>query len=187
MFDPHRTRRSDKRYYTRKGQVIQASRVNTKPIIDQRLVPVYKNFLIMNNLIPNTPPPPPPSTKISIDALSVSSIAQSFPTNQLGYSGAEGGQIDLSQYTAPRVLLTIHPQTNDYLIIIFMYGNLPTAMVDPNTYYVVFGLSGQIGDYDIKFLSGDQTVLSIQDQVNEGPDNTTFLLSKSKYTITLPA
>lgn len=51
MFDPHRTRRSDRRYYTRKGQVLQASRVNVQPIIDQRLVPTYQNYLIQNGLV----------------------------------------------------------------------------------------------------------------------------------------
>ncbi len=51
MFDPHRTRRNDRRYYTRKGQVLQASRVNTQPIIDQRLVPSYQNYLINNGLV----------------------------------------------------------------------------------------------------------------------------------------
>lgn len=186
MFDPHRTRRSDKRYYTRKGQVIQAGKVNTKPIIDQRLVPVYKNYLITNNLISPPPPPPTPSTKITIDAVSASSIAQTFPTNQLGYSGAEGGEVDLSQFRVPRVLLTIYPQTNDYLIVIFMVGSISSMHVDPETYYVVFGLNTQGMDYDIKFLSGNQAVLSVQDQVGD-PDNTTFLLSKSKYSISLPA
>lgn len=191
MFDPHRTRRSDKRYYTRKGQVIQAGPVNTKPIIDHRLVPVYKNYLITNNLIdvpppPEPPTPPPPTTTITIDAVSVSSIAQTFPTNQLGYTGAEGGEIDLSQFRSPRVLLTIRPRTNDYLIIIFMAGNMPSMMVDPETYFVVFGLGTQGVDYDIKFSSGGQTVFSVQDQVGE-PDNTTFLLTKSKYIISLPA
>lgn len=62
MFDPHRTRRSDSRYFTRKGQVLQASRVNTNPVIDQRLVPIYKNYILKNGLIKNPPPPlPPPS------------------------------------------------------------------------------------------------------------------------------
>lgn len=62
MFDPHRTRRSERRYYTRKGQVLQASRVNVNPTIDQRLVPIYKNYIIKNNLMPapNPPPPTPP-------------------------------------------------------------------------------------------------------------------------------
>lgn len=55
MFDPHRTRRSDYRYFTRKGQVLQASRVNTQPVIDQRLVPIYKQYLLNNALISPNP------------------------------------------------------------------------------------------------------------------------------------
>ncbi len=51
MFDPHRTRRSDKRYYTRKGQVLQAGRVNTQPVIQQNLVPSYQRYLIANKLV----------------------------------------------------------------------------------------------------------------------------------------
>lgn len=61
MFDPHRTRRSDRRYYTRKGQVLQASCVNVNPTIDQRLVPIYKNYLLKNNLISVPPQPTPPA------------------------------------------------------------------------------------------------------------------------------
>lgn len=63
MFDPHRTRRSDSRYFTRKGQVLQASRVNVNPVIDQRLVPIYRNYLIKNNLLP---PPDVPASPIEI-------------------------------------------------------------------------------------------------------------------------
>lgn len=66
MFDPHRTRRSDSRYFTRKGQVIQASRVNTNPVIDQKLVPIYKNYILKNGLIPKAPPPPAPIKPIGI-------------------------------------------------------------------------------------------------------------------------
>lgn len=66
MFDPHRTRRSDRRYYTRKGQVLQASRVNTQPVIEQRLVPVYKQYLINNNLVPKEPSPFPPIKIIGV-------------------------------------------------------------------------------------------------------------------------
>lgn len=66
MFDPHRTRRSDRRYYTRKGQVLQASRVNTQPVIEQRLVPIYKQYLINNNLVPTAPAPFPPIKIIGV-------------------------------------------------------------------------------------------------------------------------
>ena len=61
MFDPHRTRRSNSRYFTRKGQVIQASRVDVSPVIDQRLVPLYQNYIVKNGLL-DPPPPPTPST-----------------------------------------------------------------------------------------------------------------------------
>nr|QZA75057.1 putative ORF3 [Po-Circo-like virus 21] len=73
MFDPHRTRRNDRRYYTRKGQVLQASRVNTQPIIDQRLVPVYKNFLLANGLAYDQPQPVP-ATPIDISGIAVNDI-----------------------------------------------------------------------------------------------------------------
>ncbi len=56
MFDPHGTRRSDRRYYTRKGQILQASRVNIQPIIEQRLVPVYKQYIVNNNLLETKDP-----------------------------------------------------------------------------------------------------------------------------------
>lgn len=69
MFDPHRTRRSDSRYFTRKGQVLQASRVNTNPVIDQKLVPIYKNYILKNGLIPK--PEAPPVQPIPIKGISI--------------------------------------------------------------------------------------------------------------------
>lgn len=51
MFDPHRTRDSNKRYYTRKGQVIQARRVDAPLGIEGRLVPMYRDFILKNKLI----------------------------------------------------------------------------------------------------------------------------------------
>ncbi|AER30024.1 unknown [Po-Circo-like virus 22] len=77
MFDPHRTRRSDRRYYTRKGQVLQASRVNTQPIIEARLVPVYKNYLISNGLAFEEPPPVPISS-IEISGVSIGGTSYLF-------------------------------------------------------------------------------------------------------------
>lgn len=67
MFDPHRTRRSDSRYYTRKGQVLQASLVNPNPVIDQRLVPIYQNYINKNNRI-SAPAP----VNIQIDCIRIS-------------------------------------------------------------------------------------------------------------------
>lgn len=185
MFDPHRTRHNDRRYYTKKGQVIQARSISAPFNIDRSKVDAYKEYIIKNNLISVAPPPPPPSTTITIDAVSTSAHpGESFPTNQFAYT-AEGGVVDMSSFTAPRVLIAIKERANDYLIIIFMVANYTSLPVDPGTCYVVFSV-GQYSDYDIKFLSGGQSVISVQDQVGD-PDNTTFLLSKSMYSISLPA
>lgn len=88
MFDPHRTRRSDRRIFTRKGQVNQASRVNTQPIIEQRLVPIYKDYLIKNNLISTTitPSPPSPEDTIKIEGVFLENSAGqivSVPTSTM--------------------------------------------------------------------------------------------------------
>nr|QYM90075.1 Cap [Po-Circo-like virus] len=96
MFDPHRTRRSDRRYYTRKGQVIQASRVDVQPIIDQRLVPVYKKFLIANGLAYDSPQPSPPSPVIQLDGIGISVNNVSFPFTLMTLS------------TEPTIDVTIH-------------------------------------------------------------------------------
>lgn len=90
MFDPHRTRRNDRRYYTRKGQVIQASRVDVNPIIDQRLVPIYKNYIIKNGILKSDAPPSPSPSNI-IDGIIFKNSSNdnrylSFPNFDLSYA-----------------------------------------------------------------------------------------------------
>lgn len=51
MFDPHHTRYSNRKYYTRKGQVIQAKRIDNPVGIEDRLVPMYKKYLLKNKLV----------------------------------------------------------------------------------------------------------------------------------------
>lgn len=61
MFDPHYTRKSNKKYYTRKGQIIQAKRTNRADdvVIEPMLIDKYKKYIQDNNLIPKPTPPPP--------------------------------------------------------------------------------------------------------------------------------
>lgn len=61
MFDPLRTRKNNKKYYTRKGQIIQAKRTNKSDnvVIEPMLVDKYKKYILDNNLIPKPPVPPP--------------------------------------------------------------------------------------------------------------------------------
>ena len=71
MYDPHRLRRNDRRYYTRKGQIIQAKAFNAPFTIESNKVEAYKEYILQNKLIPKppTPPPPPPLYPITIEGL----------------------------------------------------------------------------------------------------------------------
>lgn len=102
MFDPHRTRRSDRRYYTRKGQVLQASRVNTQPIIEQRLVDVYKNYLVSNGLT-YADPPPVPISPIEISGVSIGGTSYQF-SSMTKYT-TTAVNIDQNTYVASMAVL----------------------------------------------------------------------------------
>lgn len=66
MFDPHHTRYSNRKYYTRKGQVIQAKRIDNPVGVEDRLVPMYKNYLLKNKLISSSDVPQSPPTYDSV-------------------------------------------------------------------------------------------------------------------------
>lgn len=75
MYDPHRLRRNDRRYYTRKGQVIQAKVVNPPFTIEANKVEAYKEYILRNRLIsrPSTPTPPPQSP-VTLDSVAITNI-----------------------------------------------------------------------------------------------------------------
>lgn len=104
MFDPHRTRRNESRYYTRKGQVLQASRVNVQPVIEHRLVPIYRNFLINNGLVYDTPQPGP-IQPISISGVSIDHEIYLFS--------------NMTKSTEPTVNLSYTAQGYRKIIIVF--------------------------------------------------------------------
>lgn len=54
IYDPHRIFSSDSSRRRHKGQVIQSRLVDRPVVIDQRLVPVYRDFLLANGLIPSS-------------------------------------------------------------------------------------------------------------------------------------
>lgn len=112
MFDPHRTRRSNRRVFTRKGQVNQASLVNTQPIIEQRLVPIYKEYLFKNNLaypspVPPSPPPPAPVASIIIHSIAVDGVQ--YPISSM------------TKYTTPTVNLSYSTGVRRSVVIIIFY------------------------------------------------------------------
>lgn len=107
-YDPHATRRSHQRKYTRKGQVIQAKLVNTPRTIESNLVPMYRQFFINNPQYGIGPPRPP--SKIPIDSLVIDTLGntgalvQSIPVPFSGYTHAQltanAGYLQVS-YTEP--------------------------------------------------------------------------------------
>lgn len=56
MFDPHYTRYSNRRKYQKKGQIIQARRVEIPRTIEQSLVPLYKEYFTKNYIQTYVPP-----------------------------------------------------------------------------------------------------------------------------------
>lgn len=63
MFDPHHVNTHSKRR-GHKGQIIQQRLINPPITIEHRLIPIYRDYLIKNNLLP---PPPSPSPATSFD------------------------------------------------------------------------------------------------------------------------
>lgn len=114
MFDPQRTRYSNKRYYTRKGQVIQAKRVDAPLGIESRLVPMYKEYLVKNHLISASDFPP-----------------KSYTLNEVYYSGT-GDRVlisDMAVTIAPTsvnncvgIAIGIDPDNQGYYIVYVFYA-----------------------------------------------------------------
>nr|QRV61601.1 hypothetical protein [Circular ssDNA virus sp.] len=128
MFDPHRTRRSDRRYYTRKGQVLQANRVNIAPIIEQRLVPIYKDYLIKNSLLPSVPIPPP---VITLDGIAISDYNSGDNVHQLPFS-------DMTLSTEPTIDVPLTPPPQHTMFAAAFYqdtaGNFNFKVVTVSAY-----------------------------------------------------
>lgn len=132
MFDPHRTRRSDYRYYTRKGQVLQASRVNVNPTIDQRLVPIYKNYLIKNNLI-NPPPPKIKPIGVAIEGNGQEIEYHPFNTFQVSTDVRFNINKILQTGDPPHACLCIRQRTDGVIIFfVFPFSTQMSYLIDNN-------------------------------------------------------
>lgn len=123
MFDPHRTRRNDRRYYTRKGQVLQAKRTDVPFSIEPNKVAAYKEYIIKNNLIsftPSPPSPPSPDDKINIDGVFFQRDSQvySYPVSSMTLSTAP--TINYSNNTGMRggVILALYQDTDGYFHLV---------------------------------------------------------------------
>lgn len=148
MFDPHRTRRNDRRYYTRKGQVIQANRVDTQPVIAQRLVPVYKDYLFKNSLAyPSPPAPPSPPSKYPYTITSVSIGTGKFDISQFTRTPNTEASIDYN-VTQFHSLIIIAPSENGVYI---QNLSTPAQPAGGDTFKVLFpyGIPPEVFTLDI--------------------------------------
>ena len=91
MFDPHKTRYNNRRKYQKRGQIIQARKVEIPRTIEQNLIPLYQEYFKKNYItgyIPDQPPQPsintlPPFYIISSDTV-IQSSPETYPLNHLG-------------------------------------------------------------------------------------------------------
>lgn len=109
MFDPHRTRRNDRRFYTKKGQVLQAKNLNAPFTIEQNKINAYKNYLIQNRLAYDAPqaPPPVPIAPIGISGIEIEANKYLFST--------------FTKSTDPTVNLHYSTGVNQDRVIIYFY------------------------------------------------------------------
>lgn len=164
MFDPHRTRRYDKRYYTRKGQVIQASRVNTKPIIDQRLVPVYKDHIIKNGLIDMTDIPHDIPT---IDAYVFSDYSNLNYIRRMDLTTSPVTINGKSQ----TVIFSTASDTNFWAVtLLFLSGPDATYTIPAGCRYKRFVGQGQVDDSFALYSNYKKLIVIGQRQSEESPN-----------------
>lgn len=61
MFDPHCTRKNNSRYYTKKGQINQATITDTPIVINPKHVNMYLEYMLANGIVSNNNDTPRPS------------------------------------------------------------------------------------------------------------------------------
>lgn len=61
MFDPQSTRKNSNRYYTKKGQINQATITNVPLVINPRHVDAYLEYMLANGIVSNKDDTPRPS------------------------------------------------------------------------------------------------------------------------------
>lgn len=95
MFDPHYTRSNHNRRYQKRGQIIQAKKVQIPRTIEQDLIPLYQEYFIKNYIPGFTPPQFPISSFYIKDAstkLHSHSGSLSIPSRHSVLAIADTGQ-----------------------------------------------------------------------------------------------
>lgn len=150
MFDPHGTRKTNKKYYTRKGQIIQAKRTNrtNDVVIEPMLVDKYKKYILDNNLIPKPPVPPPVRLIPKIIGIFNAFTNQEalFTDSQIPWTHPQPKT--MIEIDANRIFYVIGVSSTEVYVHIGSTGSTPWATEIPEGFgvktYVVFQVPNQI-------------------------------------------
>lgn len=178
MFDPHRTRQSNRRYFTRKGQVIHAKLVNPPIRIDRDTAEIYKEYLIKNHMI-NLNPPAPVYQNITIDKITTINGDVLFSTFLYAISSST------VQFTNPGWHLVISiAEDNDSYEFWVEVTNATSYNVENGKYYYNENLEDS--SYYASLMSGNKEVIMFFNTGND--ENVSFQIKKDYFTIKgLPA
>lgn len=182
MYDPHRLRRNDRRYFTRKGQVIQAKNISPPFAIERSKVEAYRNYILKNNLLPA---PVAPETEIDIQNLTIVYDA-----------GAITQQFTDFTYTADRAQIPTIPGDNFLCICIEIFQNYynvnfnitseGSATFPENSWYLTWQIP-QTNNLKVYFQSGGDNVFNVELIQNQSGLYTTDVeLFRTKFFMSLP-
>ena len=154
MFDPHRTRYNDRRYFTKKGQIIQAKKVNPPFSIENDKIEAYKNYLIKNHLVDalNTVP--------IVDNISWSEDRSTlYPIEELPIS--EGVSVERSCQILGLRVFPDNPKYYQVLIVLVFPRSSPYYWIPRGYKYQIFYGNEQWNDI-FYLMSGSTSILEYQ-------------------------
>lgn len=147
MFDPHHTRYNDRRYYTRKGQIIQAKKVDPPFTIESHKIEAYKKYIVKNHLITQHTIP-------TVDSVSFSDDPNTYLISTMNTSTQPVTVVGPSQTIA----ISNSDDPNFYLVyLIWCPSSSATYQLPMGCRYKTFGGAGAVNDYF--HLKGDGTTI----------------------------
>lgn len=158
MFDPHRTRRNDRRYYTKKGQILQARNISVPFTIDRSKVDAYKEYIIQNNLIssPSLPPPVIPT----IDSVQFSDDSNIYPISAFNLSTRN---VTIGGKSQTIILSTFANNSTFWRVdLLYLPSESDTYPIPPGCRYLSFTGSGTLDDSFALFSNGEKLLTIAQ-------------------------
>ena len=157
MFDPHRTRRNDRRYYTRKGQVIQARNISVPFTIDRSKVDAYKEYIIQNNLISSSPPP---TVNPTIDSVQFSEGPTLYPISAFNLTTRN---VNIGGRSQTIILSTFANSPTFWRVdLLYLPSESATYTIPPGCRYLSFTGTGSVDDSFALFSNGKKLITIAQ-------------------------